>query len=104
MKLKPLGWPATNSSLSTKVNYNFYERARTLTSQFAAVKRAVDVSSIPDKTTAYEGYLKAVSGKSNSEARIVAHDILGQPVFWDWDRECVIYHQTSSFLSLVLSS
>ena len=104
MKLRPLGWPATNSSLSTKVSYNFYERAQSLTSHFTAVKRAVDASSIPDKTTAYEGYLKAVSGKSNSEARIVAQDILGQPVFWDWDRECIIYRQTSSLLSLVLSS
>lgn len=51
----------------------------------AAVRRAIDASSISDKKAAYEGYLKAVSGKSNSEARIVAQDILGGPVFWDWD-------------------
>lgn len=52
---------------------------------FAAVRRSIDASSISDKEAAYAGYLKAVSGKSNSEARIVAQDILGGPVFWDWD-------------------
>ena len=57
------------------------------TSSSAAVKRAIDASNISDKTAAYEGYLKAVSSKSNSEARIVAQDILGEPVFWDWDCE-----------------
>ena len=54
---------------------------------FVAVRRAIDASNISEKTAAYEGYLEAVSGKSNSEARIVAQDILGEPVFWDWDRE-----------------
>lgn len=64
-------------------------RTRYLTSSFVAVKQAIDASSISDKIAAYEGYLKAVSGKSNSEAKIVAQDILGEPVFWDWDRK---YH------------
>lgn len=50
-----------------------------------AVRRAIDTSSISDRKAAYERYLEAVSGKSNSEARIVAQDILGEPVFWDWD-------------------
>ena len=54
----------------------------------AAVGRAIDASSIYGKKAAYDGYLKAVSGKSNSEARIVAQDILGEPVFWDWDCGC----------------
>lgn len=56
-----------------------------LTDSSVAVKRAIDASNISDKAAAYDGYLKAVSGKSNSEARIVAQDILGEPVLWDWD-------------------
>jgi len=52
-----------------------------------AVKRAIDASDISNNMAAYEGYLRAVSGKSNSEARLVAQDILGEPVFWDWDRK-----------------
>lgn len=68
-----------------KVRYNSCKRTQYLTSSFVAVRRAIDASSISDKTAAYEGYLKAVSGKSNSEARTVAQDILGEPVFWDWD-------------------
>jgi len=30
-------------------------------------------------------FLTATSGKSNSVARVVAADILGEEVFWDWD-------------------
>jgi len=60
----------------------------------AAVKRAIDSSNISDKTAAYEGYIKVASGKSNSEARIVAQDILGEPVFWDWDcKSLMVYHR-----------
>lgn len=44
-------------------------------------------TSISDKAAAYKSYLNAVSGKSNSVARAVATDILGEPVFWDWDGE-----------------
>ena len=51
-----------------------------------AVKEAIHKSSIPDKVTAYDSYSVAVSGKSHTEARAVAADILGQPVFWDCDR------------------
>ncbi|KAG6851376.1 hypothetical protein H0H93_005774 [Arthromyces matolae] len=50
-----------------------------------AVKVAIDNSSITNKEEAYNSYLSAVSGKSNSEARTAAADILGQPVFWDCD-------------------
>ncbi|CAL1694373.1 unnamed protein product [Somion occarium] len=50
-----------------------------------AVKVAVDKSSIADKETAYKEYLNAVEGKSNSDARSVAKDILGEPVFWSWE-------------------
>ncbi|KAG6846049.1 hypothetical protein H0H87_006413 [Tephrocybe sp. NHM501043] len=52
-----------------------------------AVKQAIDKSSIANKADAYSSYLSVVDGKSNSEARAVAADILGEPVFWDWDRE-----------------
>jgi len=50
-----------------------------------AVEEAIRKSSILDKGTAYASYLVAVSGKSHTEARAVAADILGQPVFWDCD-------------------
>jgi isocitrate lyase len=58
-----------------------------MTSPFAAVETAIAQSSIENKDAAYKSYLAAVEGKSNSEAREVATDILGKPVFWDWDRE-----------------
>ena len=73
-------------------------------SSSVAVKRAVDASNISDKAAAYEGYLKAVSGKSNSEAKIVAQDILGKPVFWDWDCKLLTLQcQTGWFSSSVPS-
>lgn len=52
-----------------------------------AVKQAIDSSAIHDKEAAYKGYLTAVEGKSNATARDIAKDIVGKPVFWDWDRE-----------------
>lgn len=55
-----------------------------------AVKAAIDKSDIGDKETAYKGYLSAVEGKSNSDARDIAEDILGAPVFWNWDRKSTI--------------
>ncbi|KAJ7665224.1 isocitrate lyase [Mycena polygramma] len=50
-----------------------------------AVETAIAKSSIENKDAAYKSYLVAVEGKSNPEARDVAEDILGEPVFWDWD-------------------
>ncbi|KAI0964363.1 hypothetical protein AcW1_001199 [Taiwanofungus camphoratus] len=50
-----------------------------------AVKQAIERSSVPHKEQAYATYLAAVEGKSNTEARDVARDILGAPVYWDWD-------------------
>jgi isocitrate lyase len=50
-----------------------------------AVESAIKSSQIADKESAYKGYLASVSGKSNTEARAIAEDILGKPVFWDWD-------------------
>lgn len=54
---------------------------------YSAVKQAIDASSLGDKEAAFKGYLAAVDGKSNATARDIAKDILGEPVFWDWDRE-----------------
>ncbi|KAH9929749.1 isocitrate lyase family-domain-containing protein, partial [Fomitopsis serialis] len=42
-------------------------------------------SSIQDKETALRGYRAAADGKSNADARDIAKDILGEPVFFDWD-------------------
>ncbi|KAJ7044949.1 isocitrate lyase [Mycena alexandri] len=50
-----------------------------------AVEAAIAKSSVENKDAAYKSYLAAVEGKSNSEAREIATDILGEPVFWDWD-------------------
>ncbi|KAJ7150208.1 isocitrate lyase [Mycena filopes] len=50
-----------------------------------AVEAAIAKSTLENKDSAYKAYLTAVEGKSNSEAREVATDILGEPVFWDWD-------------------
>lgn len=51
------------------------------------MKAAIDKSSIGDKEAAYKQYLTAVEGKSNSDARDIAKDILGETVFWNWDRQ-----------------
>ncbi len=38
------------------------------------------------KTPAFERYREAAAGKSNTEARNIAADIIGSQVDWDWDR------------------
>ncbi|KAH8835636.1 isocitrate lyase [Flagelloscypha sp. PMI_526] len=50
-----------------------------------AVEKAIQESPIEDKGVAYQSYLDAVAGKSNGQARAIAAEILGKPVFWDWD-------------------
>jgi hypothetical protein len=55
-----------------------------------AVEKAINASNIGHKSTAYQHYLSAVSGKSNGEAREIAKDILGESPFWDWDRKLSI--------------
>ena len=62
-------------------------RASPILLSFPAVERAINASAIGDKSAAYRHYLTAVSGKSNSEAREIAKDIMGESVFWDWDRK-----------------
>ena len=54
---------------------------------YAAVEKAINESSITDKAAAHKSYLSAVAGKSNNEAREIAADVLGESVFWDWDRK-----------------
>lgn len=51
----------------------------------AAVNQAIQRSNINDKNNAYKHYLAAADGKSNSDARDIAADILGERIFWDWD-------------------
>jgi hypothetical protein len=52
-----------------------------------AVEKAINnASNIGNKSAAYQRYISASSGKSNSEAREIAKDIIGESVFWDWDR------------------
>ncbi|EJD52227.1 isocitrate lyase and phosphorylmutase [Auricularia subglabra TFB-10046 SS5] len=50
-----------------------------------AVENAINASSSSDKQGALTRYKEAVVGKSNYDARAIAQDILGSPVFWDWD-------------------
>lgn len=62
------------------------------------MKDAIAKSSISDKDSAYKAYLEAVDGKSNSDAREIAKDILGEPVFWSWERKCHPSFDVVSFL------
>ncbi|KAI0032768.1 isocitrate lyase and phosphorylmutase [Vararia minispora EC-137] len=51
-----------------------------------AVEQAVNESaSVSDKAATFAQYKVAVSGKTITEARDIATDILGTPVDWDWD-------------------
>jgi isocitrate lyase len=54
-----------------------------------AVEQAIQESgNVPShhKTSALERYREAAAGKSNTEARDIAADIIGFQVDWDWDR------------------
>ncbi|KAI1794047.1 isocitrate lyase and phosphorylmutase [Ganoderma leucocontextum] len=50
-----------------------------------AFENALEKSSVKDKEGALKAYSDAADGKSNADARDIAKDILGEPVFWDWD-------------------
>ncbi len=50
-----------------------------------AVEQAIKASSLKDPEAAYQAYIEAAAGKSNSEAREIAKDILGESVYWNWD-------------------
>jgi isocitrate lyase len=47
-----------------------------------AVRKELEASG---KASAFEEYRAMAVGKSNSEARAAARQILGKDVFWDWD-------------------
>jgi isocitrate lyase len=52
------------------------------------VKIAIDKSSAlapGAKASAFKHYLEASDSKSNTEARDIAADILGERIRWDWD-------------------
>ncbi|KAI0068044.1 isocitrate lyase and phosphorylmutase [Artomyces pyxidatus] len=59
-----------------------------LTTFDQAVEQAINESSsfsAEQKTNALEQYRENSVGKSNTEARDIAHDILGTQIDWDWD-------------------
>jgi isocitrate lyase len=37
----------------------------------------------------WEEYKALSAGRSNTEARAAARDVLGKDIFWDWDSMCV---------------
>jgi isocitrate lyase len=51
----------------------------------SAVEKAIHNSAVENKKEAYNSYLKAVTGKSNSQAMDIATDILGDRVYWNCD-------------------
>ncbi|KAG9038853.1 hypothetical protein FRB95_014402 [Tulasnella sp. JGI-2019a] len=50
-----------------------------------AVEQAINSSSVLDKKAALNRYRQESAEKSNSEARLIARDIIGRDVTWDWD-------------------
>ncbi|KAF8433537.1 isocitrate lyase and phosphorylmutase [Boletus edulis BED1] len=51
-----------------------------------AVKHALQTtSSISNPDSVFEHYKSRVTGKSNSESRRIAKEIIGRDIFWDWD-------------------
>ena len=56
-------------------------------SHSTAVSRAIEESSISDKTAALQRFTTLSEGKSNTQAREIANDILGAEVAWNWDCE-----------------
>jgi hypothetical protein len=55
-----------------------------------AVGKAINSSSsiaADTKEATHQRYIGAATGKSNADARAIAQDILGEPVYWDWDCE-----------------
>ncbi len=58
-----------------------------------AVQKAIQKKdSIKDKDAAFKAYIAAAQEKSNNEARDIAIDIVGEPVFWDCDRKPQLYN------------
>ncbi|KAF7436369.1 hypothetical protein PC9H_003202 [Pleurotus ostreatus] len=61
------------------------EQKWTASVNLCTFNQAIKGSSLNDPDAAYQAYIEAVAGKSNSEAREIAKDILGESVYWDWD-------------------
>ncbi|KIJ22165.1 isocitrate lyase [Paxillus involutus ATCC 200175] len=71
-----------------------------------AVLQALEATpSVPSPVSAFEHYKSRVVGKSNSEARKVAKEILGKDIFWDWDlpRTPEGYHRLQPGLAPAIS-
>jgi hypothetical protein len=65
-----------------------------------AVELAINESeTVSDKGATYAQYKVAVSGKTITEARDIAMDILGTPVDWDWDRAPVHFYLAAVYLT-----
>ncbi|KAI0049292.1 isocitrate lyase and phosphorylmutase [Auriscalpium vulgare] len=78
-----------------------------LTTFDEAVEEAIDVSNLTGerKAAAFREYRTAVKGKTNSEARDIAADILGAQVDWDWDlpRTREGYYHTTGGIEAAIS-
>ncbi|KAG9313981.1 isocitrate lyase [Chiua virens] len=71
-----------------------------------AVKTAIHAApSISSPGSVFEHYKSRVAGKSNSESRKVAKEILGTDIFWDWDlpRTPEGYHRLQAGLAPAIS-
>lgn len=63
-----------------------------LTTYNEAVEAAIFSSpDIGNKPIALEEFRRLSAGKSNSEARQAAKQVLGRDIFWSWDRESLYY-------------
>ncbi|KZS99706.1 ICL-domain-containing protein [Laetiporus sulphureus 93-53] len=63
------------------------------------VERDIHRSAIKDDE-AVKSYLATAEGKSNADVRDIAKDILGEPVFWDWDRAYPLRSQPARACSM----
>ena len=52
----------------------------------SAFEKALEKSSVKDKEGALKAFREAADGQSNADARDIAKDILGETIYWDWDR------------------
>ncbi|KAI9570181.1 isocitrate lyase and phosphorylmutase [Boletus coccyginus] len=83
-----------------------WDATHPLTTFDEAVKHALLLTpSISSPDSVFEHYKSRVTGKSNSESRRVAKEILGIDIFWDWDlpRTPEGYHRLQPGLTLAIS-
>ena len=79
------GWLSTSCAHSIKVGDISSLALKSSRTHDVAVARAIETSFISNKSAALGRYATLSSGKSNSEARDVARDILGENIIWNWD-------------------